>query len=38
MLYNILLQVDLDDMIHLCYVNHQSDRICHNQHFIHQSK
>ncbi len=34
MLYNVLLQADLDDISNLCYMNNKSEQICHNQHFL----
>ena len=34
MLYNVLLQADLNDMINLCYINNTSEKICHDRYFL----
>lgn len=34
MLYNVLLQADLDDMFNLCHVSHMAFKICHDPYFL----
>ena len=36
MLYNVLLQADLDDTLILCDLSDTSRKICHNQHWLNQ--
>jgi hypothetical protein len=36
MMYNVLLQADIDDMLNLCNINNTSQKICHDRHFLNQ--